>query len=279
MRRALWLTGAPLAVAAAALLGYYVSGGNVLGFGGFVSATPRPSLTAQPTATSAPPTATRTPATPQTIFSTSFESQMVGALAVGAGPHQFSGTQGGSRLAVQKTLAASAPNALAVTVTGGGRAYAFKQYSRAYTMYDLTFSLWLSGDFTLGHSSDYLILAQTVPSAASNVGKVNVILTPSRTLRLDYFDHAGTQHYLWGDGLALPRGTWHTMELRETVGAGSGSLTLLVDGSAVVSGRHLDLGTRGLTRFAVGDRYTPSDSGTAGHLYIDDVTATAVRDR
>ena len=33
-RRALWLTGAPLAVAAAALLGYYVSGGNVLGFGG-----------------------------------------------------------------------------------------------------------------------------------------------------------------------------------------------------------------------------------------------------
>jgi hypothetical protein len=67
------------------------------------------------------------------------------------------------------------------------------------------------------------------------------------------------------------------MELRETVSAGSGSLTLLVDGSAVVSGRHLDLGTRGLTRFAVGDRYTPSDSGTAGHLYIDDVTATVLR--
>src|SRR5919202_3380378 len=38
-RRALWLTGAPLAVAAAALLGYYVSGGHVLGFGGGVSAT------------------------------------------------------------------------------------------------------------------------------------------------------------------------------------------------------------------------------------------------
>jgi serine/threonine-protein kinase len=60
MRRALWLTGAPLAVAAAVLLGYYVSGGNVPGFGGFVSATPRPSVTAQPTATSAPPTAAET---------------------------------------------------------------------------------------------------------------------------------------------------------------------------------------------------------------------------
>jgi serine/threonine-protein kinase len=51
MRRALWLTGAPLAVAAAALLGYYVSGGSVLGFGGVARATPTPSVTAHPTAT------------------------------------------------------------------------------------------------------------------------------------------------------------------------------------------------------------------------------------
>ena len=213
-------------------------------------------------------------ATPQTIFSNSFDGQMVGSLAVGAGPNQFSGTQGGTRLAVEKTLAAGAPHALAIAVTDGGHFYAFKQYNRAYTTHDLTFSLQLSRDFALGRSGDYLILAQTVPGATSNVGKVNVILTPSRTLRLDYFDHTGRQHYLWGRGLAIPRGSWHTLELRETVGAGSGSLTLLVDGSVVVSGRHLDLGTRGLTRFAVGDRYTPSDSGTAGHLYIDDVTAT-----
>jgi hypothetical protein len=213
-------------------------------------------------------------ATPQTLFSNSFDSQTVGSLAVGAGLHQFSGTQGGTRLAVEKTLAVGAPHALAVTVTGGGRSYAFKQYNRAYTTHDLTFWVQLSRDFTLGRSGDYLILAQTVPSTTSNVGKVNVILTPSRTLRLDYFDHAGTQHFLWGRGPAIPRGSWHTLELRETVGVGSGSLTLLVDGSVVVSGSHLDLGTRGLTRFAVGDRYTPSDSGTAGHLYIDDVTAT-----
>jgi hypothetical protein len=215
-----------------------------------------------------------TGATPQTIFSNSFDSQVVGALAVGAGPHQFSGTQGGTRLAVEKTLAVGAPHALAVTVAGGGRSYAFKQYSRAYKTHDLTFCVQLSRDFALGRSGDYLILAQTVPSTTSNVGKVNVILTPSRTLRLDYFDHAGTQHYLWGRGLALPRGSWHMLELRETVGVGSGSLTLLVDGSVAVSGHHLDLGARGLTRFAVGDRYTPSDSGTAGQLYIDDVTAT-----
>jgi hypothetical protein len=212
----------------------------------------------------------------ETIFNNSFDSQTVGPLAVGAGPHQFSGTQGGTRLAVEKTLAASAPHALAhalaVTVTGGGRAYAFKQFSRAYTTHDLTFSLQLSRDFVLGRSSDYLILAQTAPRVTSNVGKVNVILTASRTLRLDYFDHAGTQHYLWGHGLAVSRGSWHTLELRETVGAGSGSLALLVDGSAVVSGRHLDLGTQGLTRFAVGNRYTPSDSSTAGHLYIADLT-------
>ena len=61
------------------------------------------------------------------------------------------------------------------------------------------------------------------------------------------------------------------------MGAGSGSLALLVDGTIVASGSNLDLGTRGLMRFAVGDRYTPSDRGTAGHLYIDDVT-TVVSD-
>jgi hypothetical protein len=215
-------------------------------------------------------------ATPQTIFSNSFDSQMVGPLAVGTDPNQFGGTQGATRLAVEKTFAASAPNALAVTVAAGGRAFAFKQYSRAHTTHDLTFSLLLSRDFALGRSSDYLILAQTAPRAASNVGKVNVILTPSRTLRLDYFDSTGQQHYLWSKGYVLGRGSWHTVELRETVGAGSGSLALLVDGRAVVSGRRLDTGTQGLRWLVVGDRYTAPDSGTAGHLYLDDLTATVL---
>jgi eukaryotic-like serine/threonine-protein kinase len=70
MRRALWLTGAPLAVAAAALLGYYVSGGSPLRFGGFASVTPTPSVTAQPTASDTPaPTAT-TPAPTRTPTAT-----------------------------------------------------------------------------------------------------------------------------------------------------------------------------------------------------------------
>jgi hypothetical protein len=58
------------------------------------------------------------------------------------------------------------------------------------------------------------------------------------------------------------------------VGAGSGSLALLVDGTTVASGSNLDLGSQGLTWFAVGERYAPLDSETAGHLYIDDVAAT-----
>jgi len=64
------------------------------------------------------------------------------------------------------------------------------------------------------------------------------------------------------------------MELGESVGTGSGSLTLLLEGSTIVTGRHLDTSAQGLTWFAVGDRYTALDSGTSGHLYIDDVTAT-----
>src|SRR5205085_763950 len=115
-------------------------------------------------------------------------------------------------------------------------------------------------------------LAQTVPSTTSNVGKVTVVLPADHKIRLDYFDSAGQQHYLWGS-YALPTGNWHTVELRETMGAGSGSLALLVDGNTVASGSNLGLGTQGLTWFAVGERYSPLDSGTAGHLYIDDVTA------
>src|SRR5919199_165699 len=68
MRRALWLTGAPLVVATAALLGYYVAGGSVLGFGGLARATPTPSATARPTATrpviAALPSATATTPAP-----------------------------------------------------------------------------------------------------------------------------------------------------------------------------------------------------------------------
>jgi hypothetical protein len=66
------------------------------------------------------------------------------------------------------------------------------------------------------------------------------------------------------------------VELRETVGAGSGSLTLLVDGTSVSGGSQLYLGTQGVTWFAVGEEYSPPGSGTAGHLYIDDVTATSM---
>ena len=159
-----------------------------------------------------------------------------------------------------------------MALNGGGSAYVYKQYGSAYTQYDLTFNLQLGADFTLGSSSDYVNVAQTVPSTSSNVGKVTVVLPADNRIRLDYFDSAGQQHYLWGS-YVLPTGGWHKVELRETMGAGSGSLALLVDGTTVSGGSTLDLGPQGLTWFAVGERYSPLDSGTAGHLYVDDVTA------
>jgi hypothetical protein len=231
-----------------------------------------------PAAPPPPPAATATlapapAASPSgATFSHSFDHESTGGLVTGTGPNQFSGTNGFTSLRVQNTAVSSPPNALAVALNGGGSAYVYKQYSSAYTHYDLTFNLQLGADFTLGSSSDYVNLAQTVPSTSSNVGKVTVVLPADRRIRLDYFDSAGQQHYLWGS-YALPTGSWHKVELRETMGAGSGSLALLVDGNTVVSGSNLDLGPQGLTWFAVGERYSPPDTGTAGHLYIDDVTA------
>ena len=208
-----------------------------------------------------------------TIFSNSFDSQGMGALVTGTGANQFTGTIGASRLSVETMTVSSAPNALAVAVTGGGSAYAYKQYRNGFTTLTLTFSLQLGTDFTLPRN-DYLVLAQTVPLTSSKVGKVDVILPADNRIRLDYVDSAGHQQFLAGS-FVVPKGSWHTVELRETVGAGSGSLALLVDGASVSGGNTLNLGTQGLTWFAVGERFSPAGSGTAGHLYIDNVTTTS----
>jgi hypothetical protein len=169
--------------------------------------------------------------------------------------------------------AASAPNALSVALGGGGSADADKQGSNGFTNHTLTFSLQLGTDFTMPRN-DYLVLAQTVPITSSKVGKVDVILPADNRIRLDYVDSAGHQQVL-GGSFVVPKGSWHTVELRETVGAGSGSLALLVDGASVSGGSKLYLGTQGLTWFAVGERFSPAGSGTAGHLYIDNVTTTS----
>jgi hypothetical protein len=208
-----------------------------------------------------------------TIFSNSFDSQGMGALVTGTGANQFSGTIGASNLSVENTTVSSAPNALAVTVGGRENAYAYTQYSTGYTNHTLTLRLQLGPDFTVPHLN-YLVLAQTAPLTSSNVGKVDVTIPNGNRIRLDYFDSAGLLHYLYGS-FVVPTGSWHTVELRETVGAGSGSLALLVDGTTVASGSNLDLGTQGVTGFAVGEEHAPGGSGIAGHLYIDDVTTTA----
>jgi hypothetical protein len=131
----------------------------------------------------------------------------------------------------------------------------------------------LGAAFTVSHN-DALVLAQTVPRTPSKAGKVDVTIPADNRIRLDYVDSAGHQHYLWGR-FVVSRGSWHMVELRETVGAGSGSLTLLVDGHTAARGSKLDLGRRGVTWFAVGEEYAPRGRGYAGHLFIDDVTATA----
>jgi hypothetical protein len=206
------------------------------------------------------------------IFSNGFDSQSVGALVIGTDPNQFGGMAGASNLSVENTVAASAPNALSVTLNPAGFAFAAKLYSNAYTTYTLTFNLQLGPDFTVA-SPNYLVLAQTAPITSSNAGKVDVIVPADNRIRLDYTDSAGQQHFLWGS-FAVPTGSWHTVELRETVGAGTGSLALLVDGNIVSGGSNLDLGTQGVTWFAVGERFAPPGSGAAGHLYIDDVAAS-----
>lgn len=205
------------------------------------------------------------------IFSDNFDGQGTGSVTTGAGINQFTGIGGRNRLVVQTVAAASAPNALAASITGGGSAYAYKQYSSSYVTIDLTFSLELGNDVTLPRGQ-YVVVAQSVANTHSKIGKVDVTLPANRAIRLDYFDRAGRQHYLYGKSI-VSRGVWHTVDVQETVGAGTGSLKLLVDGMVVAHGAGLDVGRRGITWIAVGDKYTPTNTGTSGHLYVDNVMA------
>jgi hypothetical protein len=137
----------------------------------------------------------------------------------------------------------------------------------------LRLRLQLGTTFTVPHNA-YLVLAQTVPSTSASMGKVDATIPADNRIRLDYVDSAGHQHVLRGR-FVVPRRGWHTVELRETMDAGSGSLALLMDRHTAASGGKLDLGTQGVTWFAVGEEYAPPGRGYAGHLYVDDVTAAA----
>src|SRR5919202_5488910 len=75
-----------------------------------------------------------------TIFGQNFDGQSVGALVTGPDPNQFSGMAGAANLSVENSVAASAPNALAVTLNTAGFAFAAKQFSTAYTTYTLAFN-------------------------------------------------------------------------------------------------------------------------------------------
>jgi hypothetical protein len=246
---------------------------------------PTPTATPIPTNTPVPPTPTNTPTntpippTPTTaplptatptpvLFSNAFDSQSTGALVTGTGTNQFTGQSGLSHLTVQTTVASSSPNALSVSIAGGGSYYTYKQYATGYSTHDLQFKVYLGSDYVLP-SGQYVILAQTLANS-SNPGKVDLTLPSSGKLYLDYYDSAGTQHYLYGSTVLATQG-WHTLELREVTGTGTGSLKVLLDGASIVTGTGLDVSTQPVTWFAVGDKFSPTNISIAGHLFVDDV--------
>ncbi len=206
-------------------------------------------------------------------FQATFDNQAQGPLALGSVSGYFSGVVNGSQIAVSSSDALSAPNSMAVAVNGGGSAFAYHQALGSANSYSLRFGLRLGSDFNIP-ASEYLVLAQTLShsGAASSVGKVNLVLTGNGGLYLSYVDSSGTQQYVWSN--AVLNRSWHTIEIRETTGVGAGSLALLVDGTQVGATSSLDTGGQPIGYFALGEEYSPSDSGTSGHLYFDNVTAT-----
>lgn len=232
------------------------------------------SFTIAGSSSGATPTPTTTPAPGSTIFSNNFDGS---SALFGSDTNQFQAAGGGGQVTVQSAVADSAPNALGAAAAGGQSAYVYKTYSGAgYMTHTLQFNLQLGSDFGFGSTTnDYMVLAQTLPgnSSQTSAGKVSLVLSGSGNLVVDYWTSSGVQSYVY-TGATLTPGKWHTIDLQDTVGAGTGALVLSVDGSAVGSATNIDTGTQPITYFAVGDEYTPLDSLTTGHIYIDDVATT-----
>ncbi|HKC73859.1 MAG TPA: hypothetical protein VKF37_06610, partial [Chloroflexota bacterium] len=196
-----------------------------------------------------------------TLFANNFDSQSAGALTTGGTPNLFTATTGGSNLSVQTATYNSSPNALSVNVAGGGSFYAEKDYASHYWQHELAWHLYLGADFTIATGS-YLVLAKLLPSPSTSAGKVNVTLSDSNAIRIDYVDSAGTQHYLYGNPVS--KGAWHTIDVWESIA--TGAVTLKVDGTTNVSGTNLDLGAIGVGSVMIGAQYSPPNAGTTGHL-------------
>ena len=239
-----------------------------------VASTPTPSATAAPTATTQPspspsPSATGVPTGQVAI---NFDSQSTGAVRTGSGANKFTGVSGEANLYVQNSIASSQPNALSISSTQTGQSFGFVSYPSGYLSHTLQFKLRLGSDFTLP-SNDYMVLAQTQSgNGSTNAGKVDVIVTGGAlALHVDYFDSSGNQHTIYSSA-SLPSGSWATLALTDTVGAGtSGSVTLSLNGVSIATQSGIDTGSAPVTYFAVGDEYSTTDSRIAGHLYVDDI--------
>ncbi|MFI5337784.1 MAG: metallophosphoesterase, partial [Opitutales bacterium] len=135
------------------------------------------------------------------IFENGLDGQAAGAPAVdqvanrftlvGTDTHDSDGMPLNDPVVVQTATAASAPNAAAIDVTGGGGGYLYTQYQGpGYLAHTLRFKLELGPDFALSPGG-YLVLAETQPDGAK------LVLTPGGGLLLDYVDSAGAQHFIY----------------------------------------------------------------------------------
>jgi hypothetical protein len=201
------------------------------------------------------------------LFSNNFDGQSVGSLQLSSKANMFSSATNRSRLAVENSVASSAPNGLSVSLAGSP-SYATKQYSTSYSNHVVEFSLELGSNFR-APSGGYMDLATT--ATGSSAGKAYIRRNSSGLLDVGYTDNSGTLRAI-ASSYALSSGSWHTLRLTESTGSGNGSLVLLVDGQVVASASGLNTGGQKVTSFSVGET---GNSGTpSGTIYLDNVSTS-----
>jgi len=218
---------------------------------------------------SQPPVSTPTwpPASPvvATMFN-NFDHMPSGPLQMGAAQFLVAGVVDSSRLTVQDQVFKSAPNALAVNVTGGGSAFVSRYPAWSGSGFRVHFDLQLAPNLAVTQGG-YLDLAQLrLGNAASPALRLSLVMGSGR--RLDLCSGSGwSTPKCWVGAVQVQPGRWYRVTLRTTGSA----LTFSINGSTQVTIQSPAILDQPVRYAGIGLYSGTVSPLTRGTFYLDDI--------
>jgi hypothetical protein len=199
-----------------------------------------------------------------------FDQMAVGPLHLRARSNSFTDAYSVHRMAIENQVAASKPNAVGISVAGGGRSFMgfHPHWGRAGFRVQLRFRI--GDDFRVA-SKGYIVLARVeTVSSAKESGAIDLILGARQSLSVA-FNQAGRRGHMW-DRVSLRRNRWYHVSLQDL--PSRGGLTFSVDKQTFRDQRiHSNSDSETAHFIGIGQEFSPPSVAMAGHFYIDNLSA------